>query len=89
MANNCIQLQDGKLYTCVLPPYIKFFNEYYAKDISVTEQDYIDIYKANDINEILNFLNKPIPFCRYCDIKNMSFNIKWAVSNKDIKEWVE
>jgi hypothetical protein len=87
MSNNCIQLQDGKLYICVIVPYIKFFNNYFGKQLKVDEKDYIDIYKVNNMNEIFKFLAKPIPFCRYCNIKAIKRGLDWKVSEKDINEW--
>jgi organic radical activating enzyme len=46
MANQCVQLRDGKLFTCVVIAYISIFNEYFNKNLEVTEKDYIDIYKV-------------------------------------------
>ncbi|MDR2019706.1 MAG: radical SAM protein, partial [Treponema sp.] len=87
MANGCIQLVDGKLYTCAVIAYIKYFNAYFNKNLQVTEADYIDIYKAESIKEIFGFLSKPMPFCRYCNIKKTVLQIKWGVSKKEISEW--
>lgn len=56
-------------------------------DLQVGESDSIDIYKAKNIREVLKFLCKPIPFCRYCDMKGMSYGHKWQISKKDLKEW--
>jgi organic radical activating enzyme len=86
--NQCIQLVDGKLYTCARIAYIKYFNKYFSQNLQVTEHDYIDIYKVSNLDEILDFLCKPVPFCRYCNINKTLFDIKWAVSKKNISEWV-
>jgi organic radical activating enzyme len=86
-ANNCIELNDGKLYTCAAIPNIKYFNSYFNKDLKVTENDYIDIYKAKDVNEVLNFLCRPPSFCRYCNINHRRRSIKWSVSRKELAEW--
>ena len=86
-ANKCIFLRDGKLFTCVEPPNIHHFNKFFGTNIPVTDRDYIDIYKAKDINEILDFLAKPIPFCKYCNVKARKYHIPWDRSKKDIKEW--
>ena len=55
----------------------------------VTELDYIDIYKAKDYNEILQFLAKPVPFCKYCDISKVRDMGSWMRSSKDISEYIE
>ena len=86
-ANSCIFLRDGKLFTCVVPPNIHHFNEYFGKNLEVCEKDYIDIYKAKDIDEILRFLATPIPFCRYCNVKGRKYDLPWKTSKRDIHEW--
>jgi MoaA/NifB/PqqE/SkfB family radical SAM enzyme len=68
-ANTCTFLDDGKLATCCAPFLIRHFNKYFGQEIHTSENDYIDIYKAKNINEIFDFLRKPIPFCRYCSIR--------------------
>jgi MoaA/NifB/PqqE/SkfB family radical SAM enzyme len=83
----CITLRDGKLYTCCILAHAKIFNEYFNQNLEITANDYIDIYKAKDIQEILNFLCKPIPFCKYCNVKKFVYGIKWYVSKKEISEW--
>ncbi|MDR1357309.1 MAG: radical SAM protein [Tannerellaceae bacterium] len=86
-ANRCISLSEGKIYTCSLIPYIKYFNSYFKQNLAVTENDYIDIFEAKNIDEIMNFLCKPMPFCRYCNKKGMIWDIGYGVSKKDITEW--
>jgi len=87
-ANNCTFLRDGKLYTCCFPPNVHHFNRYFNQNVEVCEADFIDIYKAQNIEEILLFLARPIPFCRYCDIDARQYDLEWRVSKKDIKEWM-
>ncbi|GHT52577.1 hypothetical protein FACS1894106_1590 [Spirochaetia bacterium] len=86
--NQCIQLVDGKLYTCARIAYIKYFNSTFNQHLQVTDADYIDIYKAKTIDEIFDFLSKPMPFCRYCNIKKTLFGLKWEISKKEMSEWV-
>jgi MoaA/NifB/PqqE/SkfB family radical SAM enzyme len=88
MANNCVQLRDGKLYTCAVIPYIEFFNKYFNKHIEVQKHDYINIYEAKNKEAIFKFLARPAPFCRYCNIKKISLGLNWSVSKKDIGEWI-
>ena len=87
-ANACTQLVNGKLYTCCFPCYIRHFNKYFNQSLETSELDCIDIYKAKDINEILTFLAKPIPFCRYCKTKARKYNIPWKTTAKKIEEWL-
>jgi hypothetical protein len=85
--NNCFTLRDGKLYTCFMIAHIKHFNEFFNKTLPVTEQDYVDIYTAKNVDEILNSLAKPVPFCRFCDINGLTRGHKWDISTKNISEW--
>jgi len=39
------------------------------------------------MDEILDYLCKPIPFCRYCDWRRLKTGVKWSVSKKEISEW--
>ncbi|RAX54202.1 hypothetical protein CCY99_04100 [Helicobacter sp. 16-1353] len=86
-ANGCIGLDNGKLYTCPYPRSIKNFNTYFKTNLIVDKRDYIDIYEAKNMDEILRFLAKPIPFCRYCDLNRLTWDNKWERSKKDISEW--
>lgn len=86
-ANKCITLKNCKIYTCTVAPNIEHFNKYFGKDLPLTDYDGIDIYKANNIQEVLQFLAKPIPFCRFCNVKGRTFGHKWGISKKDISEW--
>ena len=87
IANQCIALKDGKLSTCGIPLYIERFNEFFNKNLVVTEKDYIDIYKVNSYEEILEQLAKPIPFCRYCATHQWYSIGKWLNSSKNINEY--
>ena len=88
LANRCLILDNGKLYTCTEPPVIRHFNKFLNKNIPVSVNDYIDIHKARDYQEVLQFLAKPIPFCKYCDVKNRKDGITWKTSTKRIDEYL-
>jgi MoaA/NifB/PqqE/SkfB family radical SAM enzyme len=86
-ANRCISLDNGKIYTCSLIPYVKYFNAYFGENLIVTDDDFIDIYKAQSIGEILTFVAKPMPFCRYCNRKGIIWDVGFGISKKEITEW--
>jgi len=89
IANFCISLKNGKLATCCLPFVADRFNNFYNEKFITEENDSIDIYSAKNIEEIYEFLNKPIPFCRYCKIRQSEYGINWGISKKDIYEWID
>jgi hypothetical protein len=86
-SNGCFQLVDGKIFKCWRMAYIQYFNKAFGKKLMITEHDYVDIYKTTNVQEILNKLRKPVPFCRYCDMIH-SKNEEWQRSKKEIKEWI-
>ena len=88
-ANHCVYLQNGNIYTCSIASCVKHFNHFFKKQLPDNEKNCINIYKVETMNEILNFLARPIPLCKYCHVLNRSYNHKWGVSKKIIEEWVD
>ncbi|MCI9123505.1 MAG: radical SAM protein [Eubacterium sp.] len=86
-ANECIMLKDGRMYTCTVAPNIEHFNNYFGADLYLSEKDSIDIYQAQTITQITDFLAKPIPFCRYCNVAGRRYGIEWGQSKRDLSEW--
>jgi MoaA/NifB/PqqE/SkfB family radical SAM enzyme len=85
--SDCHHLRDGKLYICPIAAYIKYFNKFFSKNLEILPEDYLDIYQARNIKEVLSYLNKPIPFCRYCKFGPDEYTIDWHISKKEISEW--
>lgn len=86
LANSCHTLKNGKMYTCSTVPHVLHFINHFKCDLHICENDGIDIYKVKSKEEILDFLAKPIPFCRYCNIDKRQTR-KWETSDKKIEEW--
>lgn len=87
-ANTCHTLENGRIYTCSIAPYIDDFNKYYGTDLKLLDMDGIDIHQEGMTGEyILKRLAAPMPFCRYCDVKHRTYDHPWELSKKDIKEW--
>ena len=84
----CVTLRDGRIYTCCIVAHIKYFNEFFKQNLVVSDKDYVDIYKVNSKDEIIEFLEKPFPFCRYCMISEIKFAQRWGISRKEITEWI-
>jgi hypothetical protein len=87
-ANDRCFLSKGRLFPCTIAPNVWKFNKFFNQNLSISDEDYIDIYKAINEKEILNFLSKPIPFCKYCYVEKRTFGLPWKRSRKDIKEWI-
>lgn len=86
-SNFCFQLVEGKLYKCWRIAYIKYFNNYFDRRLEVTNDDYISIEKVSSMDEILDKLRRPVPFCRYCKMSGGSA-VSWENSKKAIEEWI-
>ena len=85
--NKCMNIYYGKTATCVLPLLIHHYNKEYGDTFLVNNNDYIDIYKVNSLEELIEKISKPIPFCRYC-LPGTEQEIKWQKSNKNKSEWI-
>jgi len=87
LANRWIALMDGRMYTCQIAPNAFHFNKKFGTTMELEDGDYLDIYKINNINEILEFLATPKPFCKYCKIESIVNGIPWTPSKKEMSEW--
>ena len=87
VANSCIYLQHGHLYTCPIAPTAHYLNEAFGTQLLESPYDSIDIYQAESAEEILEFLAKPIPFCRYCRRDIVIDDIPWSQSKRELSEW--
>ena len=88
VANECITLKNGRLYTCSIAPNIDNFSKYYKLDIEESAEDSIDIFSVKCAQEIYDFLSRPIPLCRHCKVYARSEGNEWGISQKKIEEWI-
>ena len=88
-ANECIDLKHGKIFSCIIPAEIKPFCEYFNKDLEVGKDDYVDIYEVETAEELLEKMERPMPFCRYCNREAIAeFGIiPWRQTKYEIDEW--
>ena len=84
-ANHCVTLEKGVLYTCPEACEIKTFNKKFGTHFP--ENNGIDIYKAKNLHEILEFLATPIRFCGYC-AEPLRTPIKWKRTTRMKEEWI-
>ena len=86
-ANACIALSKGRLFACQTAAFIEHFNKFFQTDLALEPDDCLDIHKARSAEEILRFLARPMPFCRFCDLRNKRDGLGWQVSRKSLAEW--
>jgi organic radical activating enzyme len=87
-ANACPLLMEGKLYSCTVAPNVRHFNKRFGTHMELGDGDSLDIYSVKKASELLNFLSRPKPFCRYCNVSNRSYGHKWERSKQEISEWI-
>ena len=88
LANNCTHLRDGKIYVCAVAACIEFLNNAFGLNFTLDAADSIDIHKTDNPDDILQFMCTPKPFCRYCKTRETTYGVEWAVSKKQIEEWL-
>ena len=86
-ANNCITLNRGRIYSCGAPLVGTILNKKYSTDLIVTENDSMSIYECKSFREMIDFLAKPIYFCRYCNLEGMQYGIPYKASKKEFDEY--
>jgi len=84
---HCTFLKDGKIYLCATAPCSAHLNERFGLNFQVSEDDYIALDEAENLQKILEFIKKPSPFCRYCATEEKQI-VEWRVSEKKKEEWI-
>ena len=87
-ANSCVCMRDGRIYTCSIAAFLHHFNKHFNEDLPDVPENSIDIYKAKSMEEVLEFISRPIPLCGYCDVDSRQFNLPWGISKLKKGEWV-
>jgi organic radical activating enzyme len=87
VANRCPIMYKGKI-GCIRVIYNDIINNYFNLNLEVTEKDYCDIYKIKSIDEIIDFIRTPIPYCRHCNWHKTVIGLEWHPSKKIISEWI-
>ncbi|MDR2040278.1 MAG: 4Fe-4S cluster-binding domain-containing protein [Bacteroidales bacterium] len=87
LAGHCCQLNNGRFYPCTISAYFHHFNRYFNLGISLSDDNYIDIYKARSKEEFYQLIAAPVPNCKYCNLEAQEFGLKWEYSKKNMNEW--
>ena len=83
----CNFLRDGRIYPCGKPAMSQTsLIKRYSLDLPLSDKDSIDIHSGVTGEDILNFLENPIPWCRFCTTASTTF--KWRPNNHALDEWI-
>jgi hypothetical protein len=85
--DRCFTLRDGYLYVCTQGAFIDYFNQYFGTQVATGNG--INIYEANSLKEITDFLSNKAPLCDYCNTLERADTIPWAVSDRKMREWTD
>lgn len=87
-ANCCVYLKHGRIYSCSIAANVRHFNKYFDEHLPDGPENSISIYEATSMQQILDFISKPIPLCKYCDVTGRCFGLPWNTSKRRKGEWV-
>ncbi|MDR2147026.1 MAG: TIGR04157 family glycosyltransferase [Tannerella sp.] len=79
-------LQDGKLYPCPPMPSSRHLEKRFGVKFEISRKDFLILNQVNDLQEILDFISRPSPFCRYCAFDNEF--VQWKISENKKEEWI-
>ena len=83
---NCPLYKDGRLYPCAYPAYVDAFSRRFGlTGLVATDADSISV-RDNDGASIMEFMRRPVPFCRHCDFDHFE-EYPWDHSKRTIDEW--
>lgn len=88
IASRCVFIREGKLYGCPRAANIRHFNKKYDKNLSLENDDFLDIYSIKSFDEIQKYLENPKSFCSHCNTRNLKKDVKWSTSEKKMEDWV-
>lgn len=86
-ANACIFVLHGRVYNCATMANINHFNKCFNENYVISDEDYVDIYEVQNADEMFSKLCNPKPFCRFCNIDNRKYGVKWERTSRNIFEW--
>lgn len=85
--NNCVTLRDHRLYPCAYVAYSDILREKFElAALQTDEADSIAIDGTHSPWEIFDFLCRPVPWCRYCDVDHVT-TFEWGHSGGKLSEW--
>lgn len=85
----CFMMRNGRVHICTQGAYSDLFNNYFHTKLPNPEENGVNLYEVDSLEELTDRLSKKIPFCDYCDTLNRMPPIPWGISKKEIGEWVK
>lgn len=89
-ANKCIQVRNGRIYTCNIRAFADLFCRAFGVDLPLSDADSLELQADLTAEQIMTFLSRPIPFCRFCDIRHRDDGHLWrrCPGPAEIHDWL-
>jgi len=89
--HECAQYHNGKLYHCSITGCVYKLNKAFDCSFEISDGDYIDIFGDVTVEDVLAFMSRPIPFCRYCNPMEWRTQnqFSWHISECVPEEWIK
>jgi len=91
VSKHCPLYREGRLYHCTLSGCAYKLNKKFGVHFNETEKDYIDIFGNCTAEDVFEFMERPVPFCRYCNPEKWVETgfVSWRHSEGLPEEWIE
>lgn len=88
LQSNCAIMRDGRMYACAHIAYADApADRFGLPQILPTPEDSIALAEARDGDEVIRFLTRPAPWCRFCEYEHVE-PFEWARTGRTADEWV-
>ena len=85
---NCAMVRHGRIYPCAYAAYADVLAEKFGlSGLEAGAADSMALHNGSDGQEIMDFLMKPIPWCRHCDYDSFTM-YPWGRSQRQLDEWI-
>lgn len=74
---DCAIIREGKFFPCLPPMNAKKINNNFGTSLNQSKEDYLGLDEITSTKELLHLNASSIPFCAYCDMKNLQYGLKW------------
>ena len=90
-ANKCIQVREGRIYTCNIRAFADIFCGAFGVGMELSPRDSLDLGQDLTPEQVMEFLSRPIPFCRYCNIRRRDDGHIWrtCAGVAEIHDWMQ
>jgi hypothetical protein len=82
----CPFLYEGAVYTCARVALSPILAAKFGRSLPLADGDSIVLEEVGDGYDVLKFLSRPVPWCRFCGYDS-SMSFPWSVTTESASEW--